>query len=326
MARERTDDPRVTEAMGILRGLKPLRKRLGSLRAEPSLDAVADLAPQAGWQSREDAALRVMRAGEAASLQALPESSTVAALVDAPRGIPAPSGWHVIARFPMRKATTLNEWAARFARRLGVPEALRRAVAAPLDRLGIRDNVGARPCLFTDPSKELAVLARGRFDAGPMRRPPGDALRDLAMSYGGVGHLPVIGPNLASLDTVLLAGVVHLFAGATAMRVTVAVLAVLATVACYCWERWASGHYLAEDAREVVLDEVAGMSLALLFLPPDAGWPSFAAALVCFRIFDIGKWGVHWVERTGWRGSVVWDDLLAGLYAGLALAALHLLA
>jgi phosphatidylglycerophosphatase A len=41
-----------------------------------------------------------------------------------------------------------------------------------------------------------------------------------------------------------------------------------------------------------------------------------AAAFIAFRFFDIFKIGVHWVERRGWPGGIVWDDVLSGLYGG----------
>jgi phosphatidylglycerophosphatase A len=72
---------------------------------------------------------------------------------------------------------------------------------------------------------------------------------------------------------------------------------------------------VAEDPREVVLDEVAGMAVALA-LAGSGGW-AIAAAFFAFRFFDIFKIGVRWVEKRGWPGSIVWDDLIAGVYAGV---------
>jgi phosphatidylglycerophosphatase A len=96
------------------------------------------------------------------------------------------------------------------------------------------------------------------------------------------------------------------------------VLAGVASLVCALLEKWAHRHYLAEDPREVVLDEVAGMALALAIAGP--GFWTVAAAFFAFRFFDIFKPGIHWIEERGWPGTIVWDDLLAGVYAGGAVA------
>ena len=72
-----------------------------------------------------------------------------------------------------------------------------------------------------------------------------------------------------------------------------------------------SGH---EDPQIVVIDEVAGQWIALLFSP--AGWRYALIALVLFRLFDITKpFPVRQLERlpAGW--GIVFDDVAAGLYA-----------
>lgn len=89
-----------------------------------------------------------------------------------------------------------------------------------------------------------------------------------------------------------------------------------------------------EDPSEIVIDEVAGQWLALLF--PAAGlwlrdasmvWPGPVAAFVLFRLFDIWKpWLVGRADRRHDAAGVMLDDLWAGLFAGLVtllLAALY---
>ena len=70
-----------------------------------------------------------------------------------------------------------------------------------------------------------------------------------------------------------------------------------------------------EDPKEVVIDEVAGQGIALLFCP--LGWPWFVAAFVFFRFFDILKpWPVGWIDKNLHGGlGIMADDLVAGLYA-----------
>lgn len=84
-----------------------------------------------------------------------------------------------------------------------------------------------------------------------------------------------------------------------------------------------------DDPSEVVIDEVAGQWLALLF-PAFAfwnrgidnwalvAWPGWVAAFLFFRLFDIWKPGlVGRADRRGDAAGVMLDDLWAGLFAGL---------
>lgn len=76
--------------------------------------------------------------------------------------------------------------------------------------------------------------------------------------------------------------------------------------------------YWGEDSYRVVIDEVAGMCLTLLFVP--VRWQYVAVGLVLFRFFDIAKpLGIRKMERIGGGWGVMMDDLLAGLYANLLL-------
>jgi phosphatidylglycerophosphatase A len=68
------------------------------------------------------------------------------------------------------------------------------------------------------------------------------------------------------------------------------------------------------DPQFVVIDEVAGQWIALLFSPP--GWRYALIALVLFRLFDITKpFPVRHLERLPEGWGIVFDDVAAGLYA-----------
>ena len=69
-----------------------------------------------------------------------------------------------------------------------------------------------------------------------------------------------------------------------------------------------------KDSSKVVIDEIAGMSIALLYVPHQIIF--VIISLIAFRLFDIVKpLGVKRMEAlpTGW--GVMADDLLAGVYA-----------
>jgi len=86
---------------------------------------------------------------------------------------------------------------------------------------------------------------------------------------------------------------------------------------------WSSG--LSEkllgrnDPPEVVIDEVAGFLLTMLFLP--SSWLTLSLGFILFRFFDILKpFPIRRLERKVKGGiGVVLDDLLAGIYANFCL-------
>ncbi|MGB6745925.1 MAG: phosphatidylglycerophosphatase A [Terracidiphilus sp.] len=68
------------------------------------------------------------------------------------------------------------------------------------------------------------------------------------------------------------------------------------------------------DPGFVVIDEVAGQWITLLFSPPD--WQHALIALALFRLFDITKpFPIRRIERLPEGWGIVFDDVAAGLYA-----------
>ena len=77
-----------------------------------------------------------------------------------------------------------------------------------------------------------------------------------------------------------------------------------------------------EDPKEVVIDEVVGMGVSLLFLP--RSWIFLLAAFLLFRLLDIRKPGfIRRFEQfpSGW--GIMLDDLAAGIVANLVLQLFH---
>ena len=98
--------------------------------------------------------------------------------------------------------------------------------------------------------------------------------------------------------------------------------AVVALALCSYWLLVAlcSARRLGDDSA-IVLDEVCGVWVALLFAPPSLG--ALAAGFALFRLFDIAKpWPVSWAERVPGGLGVLLDDLIAGAMALAALQAL----
>jgi len=74
-----------------------------------------------------------------------------------------------------------------------------------------------------------------------------------------------------------------------------------------------------KDSRRIVIDEIVGMLVTLSFLP--FTWKWALAGFLLFRLFDIWKPFPARLcqERLPGGWGVVWDDVVAGIYANLLL-------
>lgn len=98
----------------------------------------------------------------------------------------------------------------------------------------------------------------------------------------------------------------------------VELLAIAALFAAGVWSARVAERELAlEDPGLVVVDEVVGMLVTVLWLP--LTWQVALAGFVAFRIFDIAKpFPVGRFERLPGGWGVMADDVMAGVYAYLA--------
>ncbi len=72
--------------------------------------------------------------------------------------------------------------------------------------------------------------------------------------------------------------------------------------------------YGVMDAPEIVIDEIIGVWIALLFAP--MVWWVLLLCFGAFRLFDIAKpWPVSWADRLHTPFGVMLDDVLAGCLA-----------
>ena len=76
--------------------------------------------------------------------------------------------------------------------------------------------------------------------------------------------------------------------------------------------------FWGKDSFRVVIDEVAGMLVTMLFIPHN-GW-LLLAGLVLFRLFDIVKpLFIRRLEALPGGTGVMMDDILAGIYGNIVL-------
>ncbi|MDF0594779.1 phosphatidylglycerophosphatase A [Psychromarinibacter halotolerans] len=146
-------------------------------------------------------------------------------------------------------------------------------------------------------------------------------------TFFGVGLLPWAPGTWGSAVAIPVAWVLHGLGGFP--------LFAAATVLVFVVGWWATAEATRgsddHDPSEIVIDEVAGIWLALWPLSAglwhaDVGawvfpWPGWVGAFVMFRLFDIWKPGpVGWADRRGDALGVMLDDVIAGVFAALCVA------
>ncbi len=130
-------------------------------------------------------------------------------------------------------------------------------------------------------------------------------------SFGGIGYIGNGGGTVAALITMLL-----WYWGFNPVFQNLAMHLFICSIICitgiYSSDKveFTWGH----DSKRIVIDEVFGMCISLLFVPHQL-WLGFTALLL-FRIFDIWK-PLYIKKMEQFKGGfgVMADDFLAGVYA-----------
>jgi len=136
----------------------------------------------------------------------------------------------------------------------------------------------------------------------------------IVATFGYVGLCP-IAPGTAGSAAGLL---VYALVSRVGLGVPEAAAILLLSAAGVLSGRAAERHFGCVDPGPVVIDEVVGM-LVTLFLVP-VGWTGVLVGFVLFRVFDVAKpYPAGRLERLPGGLGMVADDVMAGVYANLAL-------
>ncbi len=135
----------------------------------------------------------------------------------------------------------------------------------------------------------------------------------------GTGYGPVAPGTWGSLPGIALAWGLDRLGGHWAVLGGALVFAVAGV--------WAAGRAEAllgeKDPGRVVVDEIAGQMVSLLFLPLTA--QTLVVAFLVFRVLDVLKpWPARRLEDLPGGSGIMADDLMVGLYANLILHGLAL--
>ena len=139
----------------------------------------------------------------------------------------------------------------------------------------------------------------------------------LFATAGYIGLIPVAPGTWGAAVGVCLLLLVRLAAAPALEALLLAVV-----LACGVWSATLTERrYGRRDPGAIVIDEVAGVLIALFWIP--VSWTGLLVGFVAFRVFDIVKpFPVSVAERlpVGW--GVMADDVVAGLYAYLTVRVL----
>lgn len=140
----------------------------------------------------------------------------------------------------------------------------------------------------------------------------------------GIGYIPKGGGTVASVACCAIwyiaqFGVTH----PGGFSVFTPVLFTLLLIVAGIWSANVVEDQWGKDNYRVVIDEIAGMCISLLFMPITV--KSLLAGLFFFRLFDILKpFGIRKLEKLKGGWGVMLDDVLAGVYANVLLQAARL--
>ncbi len=135
----------------------------------------------------------------------------------------------------------------------------------------------------------------------------------------GIGYFPVAPGTVTSIAAVLCYYFIPILHEPALLLSLVALSTVVGV-----WSGTLMEKECGEDPSIVTIDELAGQWLALVFLPE--GLLPALLSLIFFRWFDIAKPGpVDAAQRLPGGWGIMADDLLAGLFANLAVRGVMLL-
>lgn len=132
----------------------------------------------------------------------------------------------------------------------------------------------------------------------------------------GIGYMGKGGGTVAAVATCLCLYALHL-AGGDQLVGWLPMATVLLTVQ-GVWSASEVEPHWGKDDKKVVIDEVAGMLITMLFIPVTL--TSLLVGLVLFRFFDIVKpLYIRKLEKVRGGLGVMLDDIVAGVYANIIL-------
>ncbi|MBF8965270.1 phosphatidylglycerophosphatase A [Pontibacter sp. FD36] len=141
-------------------------------------------------------------------------------------------------------------------------------------------------------------------------------LHKLVSTSLGIGYIGKGGGTVAAVAACLCLYALPQ-AGGSQLVIWLPVITLLLTVL-GVWSANEVEPHWGKDDKKVVIDEVAGMLITMLFIPVSLS--TLLAGLVLFRFFDIVKpLYIRKLEKVRGGLGVMLDDVVAGVYANIVL-------
>lgn len=148
-------------------------------------------------------------------------------------------------------------------------------------------------------------------------------LYNIVSSFFLCGYFPIASGTIASLATLLISSL-QLLKGFSVPYLITSLLLVFSVSFGAISVKYSLEESSERDPKWVVIDEVAGQSVALLIVPQT--FLFYAAAFVSFRFFDILKpFPIKNLEKLKGFTGVFADDIAAGIFAGLLIRVIIIL-
>jgi len=146
----------------------------------------------------------------------------------------------------------------------------------------------------------------------------------LIATFFNVGRFPIAPGTLTSLIITIVVFLFNFFVNPDPLVMIIAIVIIF--LGGIIPSAIAEEYFGQKDPHAIVIDEVAGQMISLLFLPAVLSFNSitaYAAGFFVFRFFDIFKpFPVRQADRIKGGFGIMFDDVLAGLYS---LGTIHLL-
>jgi phosphatidylglycerophosphatase A len=137
----------------------------------------------------------------------------------------------------------------------------------------------------------------------------------------GSGYIPFMPGTFGTVVGALVSILMYYIFGKNFPMANAILFAVTLAPAIYIAGK-AETHFGVKDAKQIVIDEMSGFWLSILFHP--FSFSIMIAAFILFRIFDIVKpFPICSIQKIRGGLGVVADDLVAAVYVNLILIALR---
>ena len=138
-------------------------------------------------------------------------------------------------------------------------------------------------------------------------------------TFFGLGYISPFPGTLASLVTIFI---IWLIQNEFGIQITIICLIFLTLIASIAIENDSDKR---NDPKEIVIDEVIGQSLVLIFLP--LTYKDYILGFIFFRFFDIYKpFPIKFFEQKYQNSfGIIFDDIIAAVYALLTIYIINII-